>query len=296
MFRWSESARFWIVLGCINITIPVVTIWKMHAGDLNRATALLTCWICFPLFNAVFLFTTRSWSHRSEPLGTSGKIVLVVALALMAALGTTVYLNSYALKNRYYASAMSDAPLASIRPARRRIVVEMIRKRAASSKEYQAKAAHFRPITPPLYSPESFGGTETMNSTVGQLQHAFDIDASYFDDLKQSDAEFREEMEQADPQYLQSWLSSPNNEEEAADSVFAMERHWVQSVHDLYQYAASHHQSIIVRGGSLTFSSSQVSAKFQDLERASVGLQQKMQSARAALVKKQQESAAKVSD
>ena len=41
MLRWSESARFWIVVGCINITIPVVVILKTRTKDLNRGTANL---------------------------------------------------------------------------------------------------------------------------------------------------------------------------------------------------------------------------------------------------------------
>jgi hypothetical protein len=168
--------------------------------------------------------------------------------------------------------------------------------RAASSKEYESAAAHFQPITPPLYSPESFGSTEAMNSTVRQLQQAFAIDAAYFDGLMRSEARFREEMEQADPQYLQSQLNFRNSEEEAEASVFTLESEWVQSVHDLYQYAVSHHQNILGAGGSLTFSTSEVKAKFQDLENISKVLQQKMQSARTVFAKKQQQATANVSD
>jgi len=54
--------------------------------------------------------------------------------------------------------------------------------------------------------------------------------------------------------------------------------------------------AILVAGGSLTLSTSEVKAKFQDLENTSKGLQQRMQSAREALVKKQQQSVANVSD
>ena len=93
--------------------------------------------------------------------------------------------------------------------------MELIRELAASSKEYESAAAHFRPITPPLYSPESFGSTEAMDSAVRQLQQAFAIDAAYFDGLRRSEARFREEMERADPQYLLSQLNSRNSEEGA---------------------------------------------------------------------------------
>lgn len=296
MFSWPESTRFWMVIGCINITITVVTIWKTQTGVFNRATALFTCWICFVLFNTGYLLYVRVWDRRMERHRVRGMVALAIALALVVGLSTTAYLNSYAPKNSYFALAMSNTPLDSIQPVRRRIVVELIRKRAAASKEYESAASHIPPITPPLYSPESFGSIEAMNSAVQQLQQAFDIDTAYFNGLKQSDARFRGEMEQADPQHLQSWLSFQNSEEEAQVSVFTAEDQWVQSVHDLYKYASSQHQNIMVRGGILDFSSSEVRSKFQSVESTSESLQQKMQSARAALVENQRQAKAKVSD
>jgi hypothetical protein len=296
MSRWPESRRFWIVIGCINIAIPAFTIWKMHTDDLGRVAALYTCWVSFVLLNAVCLLGMWSREHRAGRFVSRMRTVQGIAFALITAIAATFAVNSYAARNSYFALAMSSMPLESIRPARRRIVVELIRERAASSKAYQSAAAHFRPISPPLYSPRSFATVDAMKTTVQQLQQAFDMDASYADRVKQRYARFCDEMGQADPQYLREWQSARNNQEQTEASLFSVEERWFQSVQDLYGYAAGQHESIVVRNDNLAFSSPEVKAQFENLENMSRDLQQKLQTSRAALVNKQGQSVARITN
>lgn len=296
MPRWPESARFWIVIGCINIAIPAFTIWKMHTDDLGRVAALYTCWISFVLLNAVCLVGMWMRERRAGRLVSRSWTAQGVAFTLIAAVATTFAVDSYAAKNSYFALAISGTPLESIRPARRRIVVELIRERAASSDAYQSAAAHFRPISPPLYSPQSFATVDAMKTTVQQLQQAFDMDASYADRVKRSYDKFCDEMGQADPRYLREWQSAQNNQEQTEASLFSVEEQWFQSVKELYGYAAGQHESIVISHDDLTFSSPEVKAHFAKLENTSRDLQQKLQTSRTALVDKQHQSAARLSN
>jgi len=291
-----ELIRFWIVMSSANITIPIVIIWSTHTGDLNRLGAVWSCWVCFIGLNALWLLALRSADRRVGRPGSGKRIIQAIALAFVAALLTMGYLNSYAPRNTYFALAMSNRPLNSIRPTRRRIVVKFIRERAAASRASDEAAAHMHPISPPLYSPESFANLDAMSRTVRQVQQAFDVDAAYARNLTQSYARFQEDMMHADPQYLQAWLSSPDNEETANQNIFAIEKEWVRSVQDLYGYAAQQHQKIRLRNGTLIFASAEIKNKFEDLENASTGLQQKMQTARAALLDKQHQAMARNSN
>src|SRR6201999_3497941 len=102
MSRWPESARFWIVIGCINIAIPAFTIWKMHTDDLGRVAALYTCWVSFVLLNAVCLLGMWSRERRAGRFGSRMRTVQGIAFALIAAIATTFAINSYAARNSYF--------------------------------------------------------------------------------------------------------------------------------------------------------------------------------------------------
>ena len=288
MSRFPESAGFWIVIGCVNITIPLVIFWNVHTGEINRSVALYTSWICFVGFNVMCLFGAWSRDRRRGRPPSRKLIVQVAGVALPLALLTTIYVDLRAPENSYAALAMSDTPLDSIQPEWKRLVVQLIRERAANSKEYESEAAHMQPISPPLYSPESFASVEVMTRTAQELQHAFELDDAYAARLRESMANFREKMRAVDPAYLQAWESARTNEEDAEANIFALEGKWDQSVRVLYEYAAAHQGSIRVRNGSLDFSSPPIKAEFESDERASEELQRELQMAREALVQNQQ--------
>ena len=96
-----ELIRFWIVMSSANITIPIVIIWSTHTGDLNRLGAVWSCWVCFIGLNALWLLALRSADRRVGRPGSGKRIIQAIALAFVAALLTTGYLNSYAPRNTY---------------------------------------------------------------------------------------------------------------------------------------------------------------------------------------------------
>ena len=60
MPRQPAAVNFWILMGCINLTIPIFIAYQAHNGDLNRTTALVSYWISVVLMNVVFLLARRS--------------------------------------------------------------------------------------------------------------------------------------------------------------------------------------------------------------------------------------------
>ncbi|MGB6133544.1 MAG: hypothetical protein WBG54_17320 [Acidobacteriaceae bacterium] len=294
MPRLPESARFWVLLVCIDLTVPAVILWKVRAGEIDHAVALSSCWVSFILANAIFWWGMHRSDRRTGRSASGARIIPASALALVAALATTLAVNAYAARNSYMALATSNRPLTSIHPARRRIVVELLRARIASSKQYQSELAHVAPISPPLYSPQSFASTNAMNETVRQLQGDFELDAGYFGAVQQSYTRFREQMQQADPEYLRSWISNPGNVDEANLAVFSLEKQWFQSVNDLYGYAELHHKDISLRNEDLAFSSPDVKAGFEKLKSTSEDLHQKLLREQTALMKQHQQANAEL--
>ena len=292
MPRSMESTNFWIITGCVNLTIPTIIIWEAYRGDINRTGALLTCWLCFIFLNSAILIGMR---FRRPPATSSHfrrRIIQAAGVGLLGLVVTTIFLAAFISGNNYLSIAQSSKPLGSIYPMRTRLIVELLRERMSDSKKYQEAAAHFAPISPPLYSPQSFASTAVMRATERRFQQAFNIDSAYAARISESETRFRKQMARVDPQYLNSWISLRRNEVHAETALFRLETRWVQSVRTLYGYAADHNQSFRLHNKSLQFFNSAVESEFHHLEKSSDSLQQQIQSARKAQVKKQQEAAA----
>ena len=291
MTKLSELNRDWTPIVVINVTIPVIVIWKLHAGEINQTVALIACWASFVGMNLVYILASRTRDRKKgRPL--RNRFTLEVAcLAVVMALVTTLSIHLFRPKNRYIALALSNAPLSSIEPERDRLVVELFRKRIIRGKEYASVAAQFKPISPPLYSAASFANIETMNATAAQLKHAFDLDQEYGTQMKGDMDSFRSRMSAVDPVYLQSLMTTDEAQEEARERLLAIEDQWEKSALSLYGYAAAHYREINVHDGSINFSTPELKSSFETRQAASKELQQRMQTERAAALRSQQQAA-----
>ncbi|MGA8669567.1 MAG: hypothetical protein WB679_06810 [Terracidiphilus sp.] len=291
MTKLSPLFRDWILVGISNATIPVIVIWKLQSGELNRTTAFVASWASFIGINLVFILASRRRDFKQGRPSRQGFILHVACLVVVMAVITTLSLYLVHSKNHYAALALSDVPLDSIEPERDRLVVELIRKRAIRSKEYAAAAAQFPPISPPLYSAASFTDVNTMNSTAAQLKRAFDVDQAYGAQMKGDMDSFRSRMATVDPAYLQSWMTSDGPAEEAQSQLLATEDEWAKSVLSLYEFAVSHRKEISVHDGTISFSTPELKSSFEARETASKELQTRVQSGRDTALRIQQQAA-----
>lgn len=193
--------------------------------------------------------------------------------------------------NEYVDLALSNVPLSQIHPERKALVVELIRSKAANSREYDAVLARTKPLSPELYSSESFASKEANTDTMEQLREATDADFAYRAKQQEAEKEFESKMSAVDPQYLKAFVG--NSSEEAADAATSsLERQWFSTTAALYEYAAAHQKEIGVQNGNLKFASTAVQIKFNRRQEFSKTLHAKLlERVQGALRYKQQQRA-----
>jgi len=126
----------WLLLLCVDATVPVILVWKTHSGEVQPVIALVSGLLCLLVGNVVVLIAIRNRNGRTgQPnskwlvLGASGVGVIVALVMGVAVFGIPQH-------NNYLDLALSDIPLSEIQPEQKRLVVELIRHRAANSREY----------------------------------------------------------------------------------------------------------------------------------------------------------------
>jgi hypothetical protein len=290
MPRLPASARDWISIVVINASIPALILWQLHGGDVDRHSALLACWVSLAFVNAVFLGAAWQRGRRKGTPVAGGVYAAALVLAVAAGFSTTSWVNHHQPPQTYLQMALSDTPLDQIRPARSRIVVHLLRERIAAGRAYSEAAAHIQPISPPLYSAESFSSTANIGKTTSGLQQAWQVDKTYADRLRSTDATFNSEMAAVDPKFLTSWNAARAEQDKTQTHVNELEAQWVQSVQSLYAYAAAHQREIRLEKKTLVFSSAKARTEFRSLAETSQKLQQQMLALQQKLVSTQQKA------
>jgi len=276
----------------MNITIAATILYEQHVGQISQTVAQISSWASFVLLNLVVVLALYVREHKSDkPL--PWRFVLGIALvALSCGALTTFALGIFRPKNHYAQLALSDTPLSAIEPVRDRLIVELIRNRAAASKEYRAAAAQITPIVPALYSPASFDNEEVMNKTASRLQSSFEVDLEYAASLRSEMDTFRTRMAQVDPAYLRSWTETGSGGDDEENKIMDVEGRWVQSVATLYAFAVSHKGKIAVIDGKLEIEDPKVKREFEQLIASSKELQSELESKRSIALARQKRAAA----
>ena len=291
MSRLPASARDWIALLVVNAAIPVLVLWQLHETRIDYRSAIQACWVALAFVNAIFL--AAAWQHGRRK-GVRVPVALypaALALALAAGFLTSALARGPRPRRSYLTLAASTVPLTRIHPARRRIVVRLLRERIAASRAYVVASAHEQPISPPLFSPASFASVSVIDSTIASLRQAWQIDRTYAARLHATDAEFRKAMATTDPRFLQSWTAAHARRAQIEARSSALEARWFQDVRALYRYAAAHHSQIAVQKNTLFFASAKTRAQFRSLAQASQQMQQQMTTLRQQLVQDHQKAA-----
>lgn len=271
----------WFVLFCVNLTIPVLLIWKYRAGEITRTNAEISAAICVIGVNALVLYGFHRGIQRKGARLPAKFIAVAAIFSLVGFSATALTVSRITHYDALGDLAMSNIPLDSIQPVRTRLVVELIRQTAANSRENDKALADARehPLDPQLYSPESFSSVDVMNRTVARLTEIVAADADYYGKQEAAERHFREQMAVVDPAYLESWDKSraPQLNFEAATEE--LQKEWFESVKVLYGCASQHYGDLHIRDGKVQFSTPATNVAFNDQMNRSEALHDKLLSA-----------------
>jgi hypothetical protein len=233
-------------LGAVNVAVPVFVLWHRYSGEVSSAAAVLIAAISLVTMNSLLVVGFRSEQRRLGIPPSPGMPAKAAVLSLFALLLTAAGAKAIPVRNEYLGLALSDKPLSEIQPERKRLVVELGRKRAANSREYDRTLAEAKshPLSPALYSPESFASVDVINETAKKLQKYFDVDMDYGGKQQQVMSEFRNKMANVDPDYLNRWDSERRDAEQREASTMELEKQWFAGVVAVYAFAAAHHDQI----------------------------------------------------
>ena len=165
--------------------------------------------------------------------------------------------------------------------------MELIRRKAANSREYDAIQSQTKALSPPLYSPESLSSADNISQTMEQLDRATGADFAYYAKQQEADKEFRTKMGEVDRQFLGDF-DNLNSEDVAEAAIMHLEQQWLSSTSALYDYVEKHQGEIELRDGKLKFASTAVQLEFNKREQYSKTLYGKLQDRVQGLLREKQ--------
>jgi hypothetical protein len=276
----------WLLI-VVNLSVPAFVFSQRTGNNLTDTANIWVGWISAAMLTAVLVGVT----YFRLPLGrrrVPRSIVLTsLALVILSGLITTISIRASPSDN-YLAVALSDTPLNKIKPDRKRLVVELIRQNKAASDENSRIAKSLKPISPALYSVESFSSKAAMESTSSQLKQAYNIDKAYAAAKHEARHNFHDKMQRVDPDYLRDFEVKMQKDDSAEAAIEAEEAKWVESVSILYDYAAAHASNISINnGGHLLIANEVVKQSLLQQLNASTAAKQTMMNDRAKAVNNQ---------
>jgi hypothetical protein len=285
----SRSTLDWVLVAVGNLALPVFIGIERHTGDITASTALLAGLVSVAMLNTIIIVQMHARNKRHGWDMPRKLVAGTIALAVLSVLITGVTAYSMPTRNELVDLALSAVPLSEIHPERKAITVEFLRKRFAASRDYQHAGEQLKPVSPALYSPDSFASEAVIRSVAAQLKRDYDMDVSYRGKEEQTLGEFRSKMTKVDTDYLKSFNARMQEQETAEAAMFQLEQSWVTATLALYDYAAAHMKEISLKNGELAFTNDSVRTSFNhQLENCKV-LQQKDQAAYQDMVRHQQQ-------
>jgi hypothetical protein len=286
----SRQQLDWLILFCVNIPIPVVMGWKTYSGDLTAKVAIICALVTLLIMNSVVVVSIKSRRKRQGIATPHSFVLWALGLAVFSAFVTTLTVASMPVRNNYRELALSNTPLKDIQPEQTRLVVELIRRRVANTREENRFLAQLKPLSPALYSPESFASVDVIQNTSSEMKKVAEKDFDYTTQNQQAMVEFREKMATADPEYLKAWDAERHDQEDLEASTLALEKQWLTGVEALYGFAAKHTQSISLRGNKLEFAAPAIGQDFQRQKDASEALYNKLMERERILAERQRKA------
>ncbi len=272
-----------------NLTAAFWLFWHAR-GEMSGETTLKATPIVFVILNAVVLWSIRAKNRRLQ-LATPPR--LVTAAIILGLLGSCCLWadlhRDLDFSHEILNEAVSSMPISAIKPESRAILVQLLRTRLQNSREQTAAASQLKPITPALYSAESFENDNVIQSVKRQVQAAGSFDLSYADKQQAAINEFRARMSKADPAYLASFEVKRKDADDEFAKALLEEKQWLEATNALYDFAAANQKMMKLKGNQLVFSDPRVKTTFEDEKQRSVALLNKVQ----AMQKQQAERQAK---
>src|ERR1700722_20052903 len=224
----------WLLI-VVNLSVPAFVFFQRNGNNLSDAVNIWVGWIVATVMTAMLVvgtFLRLPVDRRQIP---RSMVLTSLALVVLSGLITTISIAASPSDN-YLAVALSNTPLDKIKPDRKRLVVELIRQEKAASDENNRIAKSMKPISPALYSVDSFASKAAMESTSSQLKQAYDIDQAYAAAKHQARQDFRNKMQRVDPNYLRGFESRMQADDALETSIEAEEAKWVASAMSLYDF------------------------------------------------------------
>jgi hypothetical protein len=257
----SKTRHAWIVTLSVDLGILIFIPFKVHA--LTPTVAIVTAWISLLLMQTVVLVALANKSKKiGQPIPPgfywkAGAIALVVGIV-----ASLLAVSAAATPGSYLDLAQSSMLIDDINPVQKRLVVELLRKDIAYTQENNKVLANTKPVSPAIYSPESFTSVQTMQSVVSQLQDDVAESENYAKQIGDAEQYFRSQMASVDPAYLQSWIASRKEDTEANAESLRLQRIWWDGFVGLYTYTEAHARQIHVNNGKLVITDQATNAEF----------------------------------
>ena len=287
----SRDPLDWLIAVCVNLPIPAIMIWKRSTGELSSSTAIRSGLIALAISNVVAVLAVRTKRKRRGDATSPTFALGAAGLAVIAGTIMAIGIVSVPTHNQYVDLAFSNIPLNQIHPERKALIVELIRRKAANSREYRSITSLAKPLSPALYSAESFANPDVIAKTIRQLKALADADFAYYAKQQEADKEFREKMSSVDPNYLKA-IDAIDTDDIAERATVQLEEQWFSSTASLYKYAGAHHEEIEFREGVLKFLTKGVQSEFNhDLENCKTLHTQLQNRVRGSLSDKEKERA-----
>ncbi len=277
MTQMSQRSRDWLMVIGTNLTAAFWLFWHAR-GEMSGETTLKATPIVFVILNAVVLWGIRAKNLRlqlttpTRLVGTAIIMALLASACLWAALHRDLDFSREILNE-----ATSSKPINAIKPESRAILVQLLRTRLQNSREDSAAASRFKPITPALYSAESFENENVIQSVKGQVEAAASLDISYAGKQQEAMDEFRTKMSKADPAYLASFEAQRRGADDEFARALLLEKQWLEATNALYDFADANQKVMKLKGNQLVFSDPRVKATFEEEKQHSADLLNRMQ-------------------
>jgi hypothetical protein len=242
------------------------------------------------------LLSIRAKNRRLQLTTPTNLVVAAITLAAVASGCFWAALHrDLDFSHEILDEAASSKPISAIKPERRAILVQLLRTRLQNSREYNADASRFKPITPALYSAESFEDENVIQSVKSQVEAAASRDITYSNQQQDAMNEFRTKMSKADPAYLESFDAQRKGMDDEYAKASSQIAQWLEATVDLYDFVAANHKTIKLNGNELAFSDPTIKASFDDKKKHSTDLLDKIRATEKAQEERQRKALPDVS-
>jgi hypothetical protein len=114
MAQWTREAKDWLLLVCIDATVPITIAWERYAGGASTTIAIVSGLASLAALNTVLIATISARNKRQGQGVSSSLFIGGIGRMMFAALLTSLSAYAVPARNDYLELALSDKPLSDI--------------------------------------------------------------------------------------------------------------------------------------------------------------------------------------